>query len=191
MRVWLTSIVTATTSGDTALTLTLGPSSHTPCAPFPSSLSPLPGITYRTSSAPLAALSNWLRRDFNVTSRRGGRCFVLRVLVAQLGLSLPLIAKVVDDLLQPLTRISFAVSRGDNTTGRVDAKIFIQAALFIQRLRLTSAQGACVKKGDLRAVWWGRLTWLRFCIFWMIGNRSSSTLDCLHPSSCKRKLCSV
>ena len=33
-----------------------------------------------------------------------------------------------------------------------------------------------------------RHTWLRFCIFWIIGNRSSSTLDWLHPSSCKNKL---
>jgi hypothetical protein len=33
-----------------------------------------------------------------------------------------------------------------------------------------------------------RPTWLRFCIFWIIGNRSSSTLDRFHPSSCKNKL---
>ena len=52
------------------------------------------------------------------------------------ALFLPLLAKVVDDLLQPLACIGFAISWRNNTTSRVDAEKFVQIALLIQRLRL-------------------------------------------------------
>jgi hypothetical protein len=125
---------------------------------------------------------------------------IVIVLVSRLALSLPLLAKVVDDLLQPFARVRFAVSRGHHAASRVDGKVFVQIALLIQRLRLQyhpcRARGtADVERNsvELRGTR-GRgrgekgLAWLRFCIFWIIGNRSSSTLDWLHPSSCKRKL---
>jgi hypothetical protein len=47
-----------------------------------------------------------------------------------------LLAKVVDDLLQPLARVSLAISWRNNTTSRVDAEKLVQIALLIQCLRL-------------------------------------------------------
>lgn len=54
----------------------------------------------------------------------------------RLALFPPLLAKLVDDLLQPLACVGFAISWRDNTTSRVDAEKFVQIALLIQCLRL-------------------------------------------------------
>ena len=63
--------------------------------------------------------------------RRRAFVFVV-VVVVRLGRSLlALLAKVVDDLLQTLARVSLAFSRGHHAAGRVDAKILFQIALLI------------------------------------------------------------
>ncbi len=90
-----------------------------------------------SNSLPLLAVTLRLR----LFPGRRGRGFVLcatSTVVAPLRVAFSplLLAKIVDDLLQPLARIGFAVSRRDNTTNRVDAKEFVQVALFIQCLRL-------------------------------------------------------
>jgi hypothetical protein len=132
-----------TTRSDTSLALARGPSPRTPGAPPPaSSGSPLSSSgAYRARFAPLATFSDrpWRRFGVILIPFRRGRGLILCItstLLLRLALSLPLLTKVVDDLLQSLARIGFTVSRRNNTTSRVDAKKFVQVALFIQCLRL-------------------------------------------------------
>ena len=102
--------------------------------------------TYRAPSAALAAFSNRPWRPFNVIPFRGGRGrgFVLRATntlrLLLLALSPPLLAKVIDDLLQSFARIGFAVSRCNDATSRVDAENFVQITLLIQCLRYRCAR---------------------------------------------------
>jgi hypothetical protein len=191
---------TTTTTSGASPPPTPSSSSSPPSSPAPSS-----SCTDRAPSAPLTARGGrlWtagLALAFRRGSGRRRRFVVVAIIVfARLALSFSLLAKVVDDLLQPFARIRFALSRGHHAAGGVDGKVFVQIALLIQRLRLQyhrvvqEGHGGRRKKTKLSSAACGdgdekRLAWLRFRIFWIIGNRSSSTLDWLHPSSCKRKL---
>jgi hypothetical protein len=77
------------------------------------------------------------------------RTSVFAVVLARLDRSSPLLAEIVDDLLQTLARISFAVSRGYHATGRVDPKICVQIALLIQRLCLQYTKRTRVENGTV------------------------------------------
>jgi hypothetical protein len=75
------------------------------------------------------------------------------LLLLRIALSPPLLAKVIDDLLQSLARIGFAVSRCNDTTSRVDAEKFVQITLLIQCLRLQVCKVRALKN---MIVVWGR-----------------------------------